>query len=94
MQNDFVNRFFKDQRLQLELKTLTLSDLWDYIPGRDDSNKIISLSILTNIWEALESVLQSGNKYVRIENQKGNSKSLSYKELMTAYSEFKIAINE
>ena len=93
-QNDFVNRFFKDQRLQLELKTLTLSDLWDYIPGRDDSNKIISLSILTNIWEALESVLQSGNKYIRIENQKGNSKSLSYKELMTAYSEFKIAINE
>jgi osmoprotectant transport system ATP-binding protein len=88
-QNDFVINFFKDQRLQLELKTLTLADVWDFIPALDNKEATIFLDS-SNIWEALESLLQSGKTTIRIKNAKSETfKIVGYKELMTAYSEFK-----
>ena len=92
--NEFVTGFFKDQRLQLELKTLTLLDVWDYFPDQNDTETTIVLDIHANIWEALESLLGSENNHIRIKNlQTETYKIAGYKELMTAYSEFKLGIN-
>ena len=89
-QNDFVIDFFKDQRLQLELKTLTLSDIWNFIPDQDNRDASASSTTNSNIWEALELLLQSGKTAIRIKNTQSETfKIAGYKEVMTAYSEFK-----
>lgn len=92
--NDFVKDFFIDQRLQLELKTLKLVDIWDYIPEKDEPEISINLNSDTDIWEALDSLLRSEKNRIRIKNLRtGTSKVGGYKELMTAYSEFKTRIS-
>lgn len=89
-QNDFVQEFFNDQRLQLELKTLSMLTLWDYIPTRDDTSTEITLDDDTGVWEALAALLKSDSNRVRISNSStGQYKTCGYKELMTAYSDFK-----
>ena len=89
-QNVFVINFFKDQRLQLELKTLTISDVWDLIPDLDNSEATIFSTANSNIWESLELLLRSGEAILRIKNAHSETfKIAGYKELMTAYSEFK-----
>lgn len=89
-ENDFVKGFFADQRLQLELKTLRINDLWALISFRDDQETGRILSSEIDIWEALEALLRSDRNTIRIHHSTtGEHKSCGYKELMTAYSDFK-----
>lgn len=89
-QNDFVKEFFNDQRLQLELKTLSMLTIWDYLPQQDDPQTAITLDDQTGVWEALAALLRSDNNRVRIKNSLTSEyKAYGYKELMTAYSDFK-----
>lgn len=88
--NDFVKKFFADQRLQLELKTLRITDLWDFIVKKDLYGTGPALSSETNIWAALESLLQSDSNTIEIRHSgSGVQTGCGYKELMTAYSDFK-----
>ena len=88
--NDFVKEFFNDQRLQLELKILSISTIWDYIPQQDDTSTEIILDHHTGVWEALVALLKSDSNRVRAKNSvTGEYKTCGYKELMTAYSDFK-----
>jgi len=47
--NDFVADFFKEQRLQLELKSVLIAEL---LPGYSDQN--------VTVWERMEELLQTG----------------------------------
>lgn len=88
--NDFVKEFFNDQRLQLELKTLSILTIWDYIPIQDDLQTQIVLDHCTDVWEALTILLKSAGNTVRINHGlTGEHKVCGYKELITAYSNFK-----
>lgn len=93
--NDFVTSFFQDQRLQLELKALSAGDVWDYLPehlaGAEASESIASE---TNLWDSLAALLRSENNLIRICAPGGVTKWSGYKELMTAYSEFKTRHHE
>jgi osmoprotectant transport system ATP-binding protein len=86
----FVADFFHDQRLQLELKTLSLEAVWNYIPDADDPETTLILDHPTDIWEALTSLLSSKNNHIRIKDLLGEKyKVCGFKELMTAYNDFK-----
>lgn len=87
--NGFVSSFFGDQRLQLELTALTVEDVWLYITGKDDVNIPDSLPPTINLWEALARLIRTEKKFIRFRHHSGESKVGGYKDLMTAYSEFK-----
>ncbi len=88
--DDFVRAFFNEQRLQLELKTLTLSDIWNFIPEIDDQKISTEENANIDIWEALTSLFNSEKNRIRIFNtQLKTHKTAGYKEIMTAYSDFK-----
>jgi len=59
--NDFVANFFRDQRLSLELKTLTLNDIKPYLPpaaGSDNYQPHV-LPGTTSCWDALEQTMHT-----------------------------------
>ena len=93
--NEFVKSFFQDQRLQLELKALRIVDVWKYIPEQTDGAKASnSLSKETSLWDVLAALLQSENNRIHIQGHGAENKVSGYKELMTAYSEFKTRHHE
>lgn len=49
--NNFVADFFKEQRLQLELKSVLIAEL---LPGYSDQK--------VTVWERMEQLLQTGSK--------------------------------
>ncbi|WP_026899410.1 ABC transporter ATP-binding protein [Daejeonella oryzae] len=94
-ENNFVKDFFKEQRFQLELKTLTIADIWNFIPEQDETAATLYNNSDTDIWEALSLLVESENNLILINNPLlGSSKACGYKEIMTAYSEFKNTKNE
>lgn len=88
--NDFVKDFFNDQRLQLELKALSMLTIWNHIPRQDDPTTKIILDHQTGVWEALVALSASDNNSIRIKNSlTGEFKTFGYAGLMTAYNDFK-----
>ena len=64
--------------------------MWNYIPDADDRQTSLILDCHTGIWEALTLLLGSPSNRIRIKNRlKEQYKVCGYKELMTAYSDFK-----
>ncbi|KAA2238556.1 ABC transporter ATP-binding protein [Chitinophaga agrisoli] len=59
--NDFVTAFFRDQRLSLELKTLTLADIKPYLPPTADTDHYQPhvLPGSTSCWDALEETMHT-----------------------------------
>lgn len=86
--NDFVRAFFGSQRLQLELQTVTLQDVWEYLPGQNGVQKTReqTLPASTSCWEALE--VASGGQLLSIQYHH-ESKSADNQLLMAAFSQYK-----
>lgn len=88
-ENDFVKSFLDEQRLQLELKSVRLRQLWDDLPA-----KIIGsltgepLSTEGSLWNAL-SLFSKDNPTLNIHNeQAGEVKQVGLNDLLTAYTHY------
>lgn len=85
--NDFVKEFLKEQRLQLEFKALTISDIWDTLP--DDLSKTESINSNLTVWEALETLTSNNKKPLSATDPaNGPSKSITFDGLMTAFYQY------
>ncbi|MET6998397.1 ABC transporter ATP-binding protein [Chitinophaga defluvii] len=86
--NDFVSTFFGSQRLQLELQTVTLQDIWAYLPVQNKTSKTGEklLSASTSCWEALE-VTSNGQPLIIQHHQE--NKQADNQLLMAAFSQYK-----
>ncbi|RYU89587.1 ABC transporter ATP-binding protein [Mucilaginibacter terrigena] len=88
--NDFVRDFLKEQHLQLEFKTIKLSDVWEYLP---DAGKKINTSLVpasSGVWEALENFKFYPRENINVLNQENKEvKSITFDQLMAAFSKFK-----
>lgn len=51
--SDFVTDFLKDQRLQLQLQTIKIRDVWEFIPVGPRDLNIKPTSINTDLWTAM-----------------------------------------
>jgi osmoprotectant transport system ATP-binding protein len=87
--NEFVRLFFQDQRMQLELMTLTIADVWNDIRQTRAEQIPKNLSQKTTLWDALTCLLLQKDKLVIIDGPGQESKISGHSELMNAYSEFK-----
>lgn len=82
--NDFVKQFFDSQRTQLELKTVSISQLWERLPVvTDGEHKAVSGD--TSVWDALSAFNQ--NKYLAVQHE-GETKLLGFNQLMSAYHQY------
>lgn len=89
--NDFVRGFLQHQRLQLELKAVKLVNIWEYLPtgGRKINTSLIPAT--AGVWEALENFKFFPRETINLLNQQNREvKSVTFDELMSAYSQFKI----
>ena len=90
--NEYVKRFFDEQRLQLEYRSVTLDMLWPYLGSAIDDDKLIhQLNGQHNLWQAFEFISNTTDieKFgVRIRND-NEIKQAGYAALLSAFSDFK-----
>jgi len=88
--NDFVRNFLKEQKLHLEFKTISLDDLWEWLPSKQKQTTTKPLSSAADFWTGLEHFKFDDAYAISIKN-KGTSviKSASFEELMSAFYQYK-----
>jgi osmoprotectant transport system ATP-binding protein len=85
--NDFVRGFLQGQRLQLELKTIKLNDLWRFLPDTEGDHRKIS-SIDTTIWTAMD-LLKNRTAVLHLKQaDKPEMKSVDFEHLMLAFHHY------
>ncbi|HEK21959.1 ABC transporter ATP-binding protein [Mucilaginibacter sp.] len=88
--NDFVKDFLKEQHLQLELKTIKLNDIWQYLPADGRRINTSQLAATAGLWEALDTFKFYPRENINIINQQTREvRSVTFDQLMSAYSCFK-----
>ncbi|HYK76545.1 MAG TPA: ABC transporter ATP-binding protein [Daejeonella sp.] len=88
-QDDFVKEFLNEHKLQLEFKTITLSELWPYLPIQEHSGETKSLSPESSLWDAFTLLLDENNT-VNISNElTGKIKKVSFNDLMISFKSYK-----
>ncbi|MFD0766292.1 ABC transporter ATP-binding protein [Mucilaginibacter lutimaris] len=88
--NDLVNDFLKEQHLQLEFKTIKLSDIWEYLPNNGKKINTSLLSAQAGVWVALENFKFYPRENLNILNQENKEiKSVTFDQLMSAFSNYK-----
>ncbi|MVN91003.1 ABC transporter ATP-binding protein [Mucilaginibacter aquatilis] len=88
-ENDFIRNFLKTQRLQLELKAITLHDVWYSLPSANNV-PVASLELDTNenIWRAMQ-YLKGDVKHIMIKSPQTNEvKLVTFEQLMAAYHQY------
>lgn len=68
--NDFVRSFLDPQRLQLELKALTIKELWAWLPAHTSTDSTAALTAESTCWEALETLTSRPATVVYQQEQK------------------------
>ncbi len=89
--NEFVQKFFDEQRLQLEYKSVTIKMLWKFLNDdvdAGDTSKEISAD--KNVWQVLEFFSLNDDEMLIAKNN-DRLKKINYGSLMHAFSNFKRA---
>ncbi|GAB3910315.1 ABC transporter ATP-binding protein [Mucilaginibacter boryungensis] len=85
--NDFVKDFLQGQRLQLELKAITLNDIWDNLPDTIAESTELS-PVDATVWSAMEQLKVKGST-IHIRRPNDNSiKSINFEQLMAAFNQY------
>lgn len=87
--NDFVRSFFKDQQLPLELRTVTIAELWPFLPLGNKTGATIEISADQPLWQVLEILITNGNTQISIKNEANEIKDAGYTELMNAFVQYR-----
>lgn len=88
--NSLVVNFLQEHRLQLELQTIQLKDLWNWLPVVDQTNGDNTLSSETNIWQTLEHLQGHNIEALQItDHRKKESRLVGFEQLMSAIHQYK-----
>ena len=93
--NDFVRDFLREQRLQLELKTVKLKDVWNDLEDSNLNKPVAKRSIRwsNSLWDALEywSEPDTTEETLLVINEEANEqKKVQVSSLLTALNKFKL----
>ncbi len=86
--NDFVSNFIKEQRFQLELESLTMVDIWGFLPLNINEAEKKAIKPEENIWTVLELLSKSPMQLVC--NLYNETRQINMANLLTAYEQYKI----
>ena len=89
-ENQFTAEFFSTQKMQLELNSVFLKDIFHHLENENISeNNLPLIDESTSLWEAIE-LLQSTNKrFLSIKNTAGEIKHAGYNSLFTGLEALK-----
>jgi osmoprotectant transport system ATP-binding protein len=88
--NDFVHKFFNEQRLQLEYKSVTIKMLWNFLNNIDNNAVAKEISGNKNIWQVLEFFSLNNEETVVLKTD-SETKKINYASLMHAFNDYKRA---
>ncbi len=85
--NTFVSDFLRSQRLQLELKAVHLTDVWDLLPSAVEVSKTdLTIPSTANIWAAMEMLERKHPQHLLIMPSPAHeSKTVTFDQLMSAW---------
>ena len=87
-QSDFAKNFFSGKKLELEWRSVLLSDIWEKLPDVHTVTETI-LNSRQNLWEAMDGLAEaSGNIYARHDGD-GTTKMISFENLRLALQHLK-----
>jgi osmoprotectant transport system ATP-binding protein len=86
--NAFVKGFLQEQRLQLEFKAISMSDLWNMLPELYKEVKAGALPAGTDLWTSLEQFKFTDAETINI-SRDGDIKTISFEQLMAAFYQYK-----
>jgi osmoprotectant transport system ATP-binding protein len=91
--NDFVKDFLQTQRLQLELKAVTLHDVWELLPTATDiSGAEVNIRSTDNIWTAMGLLKANNQQVLIIPSPAIEPKTVTFEQLMSAYHQYQITL--
>ena len=82
--NEFVADFLKDQRLQLEFKSVKIKDLWDWLPVVNEKTTGHVLPIDANVWSGLQKLSSEKSTELYITYQ-DEMRSVGFEQLTAAF---------
>jgi len=88
--NNFVSSFIKEQRFQLELKSILIKDVWSLLPKAFDGTDETVFSPENSLWNILETISaeqQNSTRFVSVSHN--DKKQIDFASLMTAFSKYK-----
>jgi osmoprotectant transport system ATP-binding protein len=85
--NDFVKEFLKEQRLQLEFKSVRIKDIWDLLPvsKKEAGGRVISVE--SNIWLGLQKISEKKQNHLHITHQR-ETKTVGFEQLISAFYQY------
>lgn len=85
--NQFVADFLRDQRLQLEFRSVRIKDIWELLPSEKKETTGQGLPIDSNIWAVLQklSADRSANLYITYEHE---TKPIGFEQLTAAFYKY------
>ena len=94
--NNFVTKFFEDQRMQLELNAVLLKDIWPHLETKNNhENNVDAIDQDKSIWEALDILSGKKQNNLAVKNSStGEVKLAGYDSLFTALGAFKQSRHE
>ncbi len=81
--NDFVAAFFNDQRLQLELNSVTINDVWQQFPLVTDHARQ-SIHPSKSLWEAMKYITEENKNIVVKNDETGEVREVSFSDIQMA----------
>jgi len=76
----------------LEFKTISMDDLWEWLPEKEKQTTTKPLSSVTDFWTGLEHFKFEDADAISIKNNKTSEvKSAGFEELMSAFYQYKKA---
>lgn len=86
--SDFVKNFFAQQRLQLELRTISLKSIWNELPPGLETNST-PLKSDQNLWELMESISVGKGAATVFDPETKTFKSVSFHDIQNALIAYK-----
>lgn len=89
-ENDFARKFLDEQRLALEFKVVTISDIWEFLPNHSVQDKDKVLSPSADVWSAMErlSSAVSDGPHFYSDPETGQTKGANFQELSNAFHSY------
>jgi osmoprotectant transport system ATP-binding protein len=85
--NDFVKDFLKDQRLQLEFKTVRIKDVWAFLPEAKAAPAGSTISVNSDIWTGLQTFGEDRSAPLNITYQH-ETRSVQFEQLIAAFHRY------
>lgn len=89
--SEFAMKFLDSQRLALEFKTITIKDIWKFLPDNQVEDNGLKLSADTDVWTAMErlDLAPNNNLHFFLWPEPQQSKVINSRELSGAFFLYK-----